>query len=1499
MGRPAVPLDTIWPNGSDPKTLVCVRAQCSVVNLFNTVFGEPDLTEQLHKQRGDTELVETPWYLTKDALPQQLYTWQVSDPPNKPSATLRYRKVRFESPPTALAAKPFQNEESQVITELYPETLYVVEAVSSTSAPYGDKFNVYFRYIFRADDAPGSSVLHIVFHVEWLPAMNRMMRPVVGKAVDAGVRGTFRIFRTILGTKQPVADIRESELPKGGPPAVVSHEPTVEGEEVAAAPGAGPANTQPHTLPTAGFAPGVGPPPNILSVMSQQLMYKDQVVLLADLLGAGLRSVSASDLGAQMLAATLTIWLISLVVAALRGWQGLCSTGADVSGLMWLVLLAMCWPLALMDLPDSTAEVLTSLALVAAINWALIRGSGAVVRYLGKAHPGFLAAARGGGGDRGGGVAGGGGDVIGGVPFSQTPVLVTRKSSGGAPGGGGGGRGTDGGAVGMQSSSSPLSRSPSTATSSLPTASAASVTAAGGGGTTGKDQDKNRGGSASNATSFFTAAMEAATSIATKGAAPLGVSPAVASPKPKPMRAAPAPKQFTAAQLRQLELGHVTSLKKPPTPPQVAQTQPPVPAAAPVSSAVPAAAAVTDASAADLPAGVVAPSCTSATPGPRAPSPPPRSLSPPPKSGAATPAATTAGGGSGGATAEAGSDGTAISTRSASAAEPASAKQSEGSGGRSGQVEVTATPPMPTPSPATKVLTVPLAAAPLAPAAQPLAATAGSITSHAGGGPSSLTAGSTFANMFTREGIDSMAESLRSAFRWDTSKTADFSEVGSPESGSPRAVITNQIAKLKAHSEAGGVLASEAATAAGTGASMAARRLGGGGGGPTGQRSGGGGGGGGAHTFTLGVMPTSLSMFSVHSDVPLLAHGEEDEYGGGGDEGYDGEMEPALVVEEVFENERFQPFRGWGHMWPGHFLPSDRVGHWSDRQGKPGGSASMVFEQVVPQLPPGWRWLEDDWQVDLEGVDMEAVDNDGWTYALDFYLLKYPAPPQGGKCSMKHFVRRRRYYRTRVRAEDRSTRSSGEFAPPFPLSTRVSESGVDGEQAKKTQAEVSAAPPVATAAAAAAVTSGDSLELQDRLLSLSDGIVNTSKPDFGRPDLGHAARALGSEATSATGDGGSGGGGGGGAHAAIELRLPASTSASPSAITTGNLLWTPRFPAEETLEVSGAQPPPPPPQQQPQQAEGLRNSRSSVSGPAGDAVSTTAAPPPAKALLELFSGSSDSGSMEMSARTAAGGAATDTSRHGDGDADGTGGTGRGGGRGAAPHSGMFVLSPKTEMMSHDPLGALAAGAGLGSGGSPPPDFPAGAVLPTNPASKAAIDGGTGGPTSTNKDAVQLGVGPNPTPTPNLGQSEELCTEAAVDPASAAALAEAPFGVADAGGNFDSGPSASAVAASLTSSPDEVLAAATAPKELAEEVPTAATPVAAGDTGVGGIVSSAPVSAVVSAGPGLRESLLASGLTPSSGTGALSLRKPETAASGFLSEGLPEGPIIAADLVESS
>ena len=60
------------------------------------------------------------------------------------------------------------------------------------------------------------------------------------------------------------------------------------------------------------------------------------------------------------------------------------------------------------------------------------------------------------------------------------------------------------------------------------------------------------------------------------------------------------------------------------------------------------------------------------------------------------------------------------------------------------------------------------------------------------------------------------------------------------------------------------------------------------------------------------------------------------------------------VQEEIFENERYQPFKGWGHGWPGNFLPTDRVGHWSHRDGTPGKSASMAFSTVAPKVPKVW-----------------------------------------------------------------------------------------------------------------------------------------------------------------------------------------------------------------------------------------------------------------------------------------------------------------------------------------------------------------------------------------------------------------------------------------------------------------------------------------------------------------------------------------------------------------
>lgn len=71
----------------------------------------------------------------------------------------------------------------------------------------------------------------------------------------------------------------------------------------------------------------------------------------------------------------------------------------------------------------------------------------------------------------------------------------------------------------------------------------------------------------------------------------------------------------------------------------------------------------------------------------------------------------------------------------------------------------------------------------------------------------------------------------------------------------------------------------------------------------------------------------------------------------------------------------------------------------------------MQFEKIAPLLPPGWKWAEENWEIDMDGYDMEAVDAEGWTYALDFTFLVHPPPMRTGKCSVKDFVRRRRLFR--------------------------------------------------------------------------------------------------------------------------------------------------------------------------------------------------------------------------------------------------------------------------------------------------------------------------------------------------------------------------------------------------------------------------------------------------------------------------------------------------------
>lgn len=45
----------------------------------------------------------------------------------------------------------------------------------------------------------------------------------------------------------------------------------------------------------------------------------------------------------------------------------------------------------------------------------------------------------------------------------------------------------------------------------------------------------------------------------------------------------------------------------------------------------------------------------------------------------------------------------------------------------------------------------------------------------------------------------------------------------------------------------------------------------------------------------------------------------------------------------------------------------------------------------------GWRWLEDDWFIDMGGLNTSAIDNDGWSYAVDFSWLHNPPVPGAGR----------------------------------------------------------------------------------------------------------------------------------------------------------------------------------------------------------------------------------------------------------------------------------------------------------------------------------------------------------------------------------------------------------------------------------------------------------------------------------------------------------------------
>ncbi|KAG7400914.1 hypothetical protein PHYBOEH_003825 [Phytophthora boehmeriae] len=73
----------------------------------------------------------------------------------------------------------------------------------------------------------------------------------------------------------------------------------------------------------------------------------------------------------------------------------------------------------------------------------------------------------------------------------------------------------------------------------------------------------------------------------------------------------------------------------------------------------------------------------------------------------------------------------------------------------------------------------------------------------------------------------------------------------------------------------------------------------------------------------------------------------------------------------IFENQRYQPFCGFGSSFPGYLLPTDRM-RWSDRSGK---ISAMVIPLAGLEL----------------NMDVPGCDADGWVYENDFAF--FPSTP--------------------------------------------------------------------------------------------------------------------------------------------------------------------------------------------------------------------------------------------------------------------------------------------------------------------------------------------------------------------------------------------------------------------------------------------------------------------------------------------------------------------------
>eukprot|EP00051_Salpingoeca_urceolata_P011456 m.141941 g.141941 ORF g.141941 m.141941 type:complete len:2152 (+) comp17129_c0_seq1:436-6891(+) len=124
----------------------------------------------------------------------------------------------------------------------------------------------------------------------------------------------------------------------------------------------------------------------------------------------------------------------------------------------------------------------------------------------------------------------------------------------------------------------------------------------------------------------------------------------------------------------------------------------------------------------------------------------------------------------------------------------------------------------------------------------------------------------------------------------------------------------------------------------------------------------------------------------------------------------DPEASVDTVDEDAFQNQRYYPIRGWSAK----LLPTERD-TWTDMDG----TETRIRQEIL--TPVGWKW-QTEWIVDTD----RAVDAAGWEYARgfdseDWFPIK----------KRIHFVRRRRWKRTRVRDQDHDPNNMSVHASLF------------------------------------------------------------------------------------------------------------------------------------------------------------------------------------------------------------------------------------------------------------------------------------------------------------------------------------------------------------------------------------------------------------------------------------------------------------------------------------